>query len=480
MDRWKTFLRNHYWTSPFVLVPSLLIFFLLICLLLAKLASLGAAWIFNYEVSRQDMFRGAIEVESLAANIHGGVTFENLSWDSPEGDPIVRIPKGTLKVNPWDVITGQMKSTTLKEVTLERPAFAVRFDSKMKMDFLALEEDKAEKEDKEESVEERVRNFNRRGRPIQLKIHIIDGHVETFYENRHYIFNHLSLDGNINTKGMTDLHLTTGHFGGMAEGEGVDLDLSVNFKEKGLPSTMKLTARDIDPASLGFGDLHDPMTLTASGQGPIAHPAADGVITAPALHIPALTFQDVEGKVHYEGGLFTFTDVHTRVYGGTASAHGDYHLDSRAFNIYLHGEDLDSRIPTNEPHFYCLVTLDGEIHSDGSPKGITAFGTFHSGKGTYMLIPFKEIKGTFNNRYKAVDFYDVSIDTAFGLIHTDAFHIIDGKLHLGPIEITDEETGETMLLTDAPYRSGSMKTIRHIGENIKDIRRQVEEIKEGL
>lgn len=82
------------------------------------------------------MLRGTITVESITANIHGGVTFENLSWDDPEGNPILRVPSGTLKVNPWDILRKHMVSTTLEEITLNRPVFAVRFDEDMKVDFV--------------------------------------------------------------------------------------------------------------------------------------------------------------------------------------------------------------------------------------------------------------------------------------------------------------------------------------------------------
>ena len=159
------------------------------------------------------------------------------------------------------------------------------------------------------------------------------------------------------------------------------------------------------------------------------------------------------------------------------TAYGDYNIDSRAYNIYLHGEDLDSRIPTKEPKFYCLVTLDGEIHCDGDVKHLVAFGSFSSGGGFYSLIPFNGISGTFNNRYRALDFYDVTIDTNFGLIHTDAFHIIDGKLHLGTIELVDRETGKTMSVADARNREGPMKTIKQIQQNIKEIKEQAKALK---
>lgn len=52
----------------------------------AKIMSYGAAELFNYAASRQEMLRGTITVESITANIHGGVTFEKLAWDDPGGE----------------------------------------------------------------------------------------------------------------------------------------------------------------------------------------------------------------------------------------------------------------------------------------------------------------------------------------------------------------------------------------------------------
>lgn len=471
--------REKQWAPYALAVLGILLALFCLILLLAKLASFGAARIFNYAAARQDMLRGTITVESITANIHGGVTFENLAWDDPEGNPILRVPSGSFKVNPWDVISKHLVSTTLEEITLNRPAFAVRFDEDMNVDFVKREEkEKKESPPSEKTLEDKVKNFNRRGKPLHFKLTIHDGRVQAFYRQRHYIMNHVSMTGTVNTKGQTKLSLTTGPFGGTAVGDGVELHAEIDFKEKNLPTMIEFTARGVDPASLGLGDdIHDKMTLTAQGSGPLARMEADGTVTMKELHIPALDFRNVKGDVHYSSGEVTFSDVTARVYGGTVTARGNYNIDSRAYDIYLQGEDLDSRIPSNEPRFYCLVKLDGEIHCDGNQKHLIAFGRFFSGPGFYMLVPFKGITGTFNNRWRAVDFYDVSIDTSFGIIHTDAFHIIDGRLHLGTIELVDKETGKAMNLREARNSEGPMKTIKEIQNNIDSIKEQVDGLK---
>ena len=143
-------------------------------------------------------------------------------------------------------------------------------------------------------------------------------------------------------------------------GNGIEADCDIDFKEKNLPSIVSVTAKGVIPSSMGLGDdIHDKMTLTASGRGPLSHLICDGTVTMPELHVPAL------------------------------------------------------------------------------------------------------------------DFYDVTIDTDFGLIHTDAFHIIDGKLHLGKIELVDKESGESMSITDARDRKGPRRVISQIREDIKEIKERV-------
>lgn len=466
---------SRYVLRIFVLVLALFCLLLLV----AKILIYGAAELFNYAASRQEMLRGTITVESITANIHGGVTFKKLAWDDPAGNPILRVPSGSFKVNPWDVLRMHFVSTTIQEITLESPAFAVHFDEDMQVDFVNRRQGEkrqdAEKErGKDEKLEDRISNFNREGKPLDVKITVHNGRMAVFYRQRRYLISRVSLNGYIDTRGVSDLHIKTGEFGGTMVGDGIEADCEMDFKEKDLPSIVSVTAKGVIPSSMGLGDdIHDKMTLTASGRGPLSHLICDGTVMMPELHVPALDFYDVKGDIHYDDGAMTFSDVTARVYGGIVTARGDYNVDSRVYNIYLHGEGLDSRIPTKESRFYCLVTLDGEIHCDGNVKDLVAFGSFSSSGGFYSLIPFRGITGTFHNRYRALDFYDVTIDTDFGLIHTDAFHIIDGKLHLGKIELVDKESGESMSITDARDRKGPGRVISQIREDIKEIKERV-------
>lgn len=134
--RLKELRKGKRWSRYVLRIFALVLALFCLLLLAAKIMSYGAAELFNYAASRQEMLRGTITVESITANIHGGVTFEKLAWDDPAGNPILRVPSGSFRVNPWDVLRMHFVSTTIREITLESPAFAVHFDEDMHVDFV--------------------------------------------------------------------------------------------------------------------------------------------------------------------------------------------------------------------------------------------------------------------------------------------------------------------------------------------------------
>lgn len=412
----KQYRKERKWAMYAAVLFSVLVSLFLVVLLLFKMASLGAAGIFNYAVSKQKMLRGTITVEEITANIHGGVTFTNLAWDDPQGNPILRVPTGTLKVNPWDIVTRRMKSTTLEGITLNDPVFSVRYDENMQVDFVNPKEI-------EDNSEDGKANFNRNGKRLKMNFVLNNAKIQTFYLERHHIFNHVNMEMDLDTKGMTYISLTT---------------------------------------------------------GPFAGPIADGTLEMKRLRIPALRFHDVHGDIHYEGGLLTFSNVKAGVYGGRLLARGDYDIDSRAYNIYINAWDMDTRYPLKSDKFYCLVDLVGEMHCDGNPADLDSFGTFQSGSGFYMLAPFEKITGRFDNKGHTLAFYDVKLYTKLGIAETDAFSIVKGRLHLGEIRLVDPDTGKAMRITDAVGEQEAVKTFRGIQQNMKEIKEQVDDFKDAL
>lgn len=470
----KQYRKERKWAMYAAVLFSVLVSLFLVVLLLFKMASLGAAGIFNYAVSKQKMLRGTITVEEITANIHGGVTFTNLAWDDPQGNPILRVPTGTLKVNPWDIVTRRMKSTTLEGITLNDPVFSVRYDENMQVDFVNPKEI-------EDNSEDGKANFNRNGKRLKMNFVLNNAKIQTFYLERHHIFNHVNMEMDLDTKGMTYISLTTGPFGGTAVGDGVKLYGTVDFSKPDQECHFDAEFDGIDPSSLGLGtSIRDRLTLKAHADGPFAGPIADGTLEMKRLRIPALRFHDVHGDIHYEGGLLTFSNVKAGVYGGRLLARGDYDIDSRAYNIYINAWDMDTRYPLKSDKFYCLVDLVGEMHCDGNPADLDSFGTFQSGSGFYMLAPFEKITGRFDNKGHILAFYDVKLYTKLGIAETDAFSIVKGRLHLGEIRLVDPDTGEAMRITDAVGEQEAVKTFRGIQQNMKEIKEQVDDFKDAL
>ena len=183
-------------------------------------------------------------------------------------------------------------------------------------------------------------------------------------------------------------------------------------------------------------------------EGPAVGPRGRGTVKMKELHIPALHFTDVIGDVNYANGLFRFTDVNAKVFGGNLKARGDYHIDSRVYHIYGKGTKLQSMRALNDLSFSCLVDLNLMLMCNGNPRNILAYGDFKSGKGHYSLLPFNSLEGRFTNRFRELHIYNAVIDTPFGRVSTDAFSIVNSKLHLGKIILTDQDTGKNVTIRE--------------------------------
>ena len=136
--------------------------------------------------------------------------------------------------------------------------------------------------------------------------------------------------------------------------------------------------------------------------------------------------------------------VKGNVFGGTVEAFGDYHLDTKYYNIDALGHELLGSIAARNGKIKCKVELDFKIRSKGDPKTALTYGSFKSGKGSYYIIPFDSISGEFSNQNKHLEFKNVVIETKMGTIKTDAFDIVNGKLHIGEIYLEEPENGQTI------------------------------------
>lgn len=442
----------------------------LIILIALEIISRGAAQIFNYAMANQDMLRGTITVERLISDITGHVYFTGLEWKDREGNPILEIPSGDFRVNVWDVLTRDFKSTTIRELTVNQPSVSVHLSDDMKVDFVRPSPDmdqlKKEPEDWREKVnlatldarerravgqwrrehhQQKVQrdwhNFNAAGKHLKLRLNVHDGGVEVFYRERHYVMSHVQMAVDLDTAKQMSLDMSIGGFGGTMIGDAIALNGTVDFTTDPEPvCNTALVLYQIDPSSLGFGmNIHDKMTLSTYFTGPVSHPIGTGKVEMDELHIPGLDFANVEGKVYYENSLLQFTDVTADVYKGKLTARGDYDLDTRFYNLYGHGEAMQTEAALPKSGLPTRVDLDLEIHSEGSAKSTVSSGSFVSGPGRYRLLPFDSLSGKVTDAGGDLHFYDAVINLPGFTVSTDAFHIQHGKLSLNPIKLTDKE-----------------------------------------
>lgn len=399
---------------------------LVVCLLILlalEIISRGAAQIFNYAMANQDMLRGTITVERLISDITGHVYFTGLEWKDREGNPILEIPSGDFRVNVWDVLTRDFKSTTIRELTVNQPSVSVHLSDDMKVDFVRPSPDMDRLKKESEDWREKV------------NLATLDA------RERHYVMSHVQMAVDLDTAKQMSLDMSIGGFGGTMIGDAIALNGTVDFTTDPEPvCNTALVLYQIDPSSLGFGmNIHDKMTLSTYFTGPVSHPIGTGKVEMDELHIPGLDFANVEGKVYYENSLLQFTDVTADVYKGRLSAYGDYDLDTRFYNLYGHGEAMQTEAALPKSGLHTRVDLDLEIHSEGSAKSTVSAGSFVSGPGRYHLLPFDRLSGKVTDAGGDLHFYDAVINLPGFTVSTDAFHIQHGKLSLNPIKLTDKE-----------------------------------------
>lgn len=446
---------------------------ILILFIALEILSYSAAEIFNKAMEKQEMLKGTITVEKIQATPFGEVTFEDFLWKDERGGTILEIPEGNFKVSILDALTGNFNSASVQNLYLKHANISLNFDENMHVDFLRNSPDfkKVNQEMKQDSgdweqkisrvnksedelkeigekrrrlqrskIEKGWKNFELAGRRINLNMLLENCQFEIFYRERHYLLRNVKFETKIDTEDQMILKVHTGKFGGTMIGGGMNIRGKIDFKPEIPQCDLNISLSEVDPSSLGFGlNIQDKMTLNARFTGAISQPVGKGTVQMKELHIPGIDFENVEGDIHYEDATLNFKNVTADVYRGKLAAYGDYNIDTRYYNIYGHGENLKTYYALPNSHLHCDVDLDLEIKSKGDAKNIFTSGSFHSGKGRYTLIMFDSLSGKFMTEYRDLHFYDVEINIGGYKIATDALSIVDKKLNLSPIKITNPD-----------------------------------------
>ena len=118
----------------FKAIIILLVILIIGLFIFLEILSRGAAMVFNQAMENQDMLRGSVKVEKLLAHINGYVSFENLVWEDNNGNTILKVPSGSFKVSIIDVMTNNLKSTTIQELTLNDAVVSIHLADDMQVD----------------------------------------------------------------------------------------------------------------------------------------------------------------------------------------------------------------------------------------------------------------------------------------------------------------------------------------------------------
>lgn len=450
---------------------------------LATIASRGMGVIFNEVMARQTMMRGTVTVESLSATPWGTLSFTDLVWTDPDGRRLVTVPSGKIRVNMWDVVTRNFKSSAINGIELDDAVIVVDLDENNRIDFVPPSPDvkkplneveprpkvpRKTTQERQEELGKKLRNFNWEGQHLDLTIKLRNNQLEIFDRNRHYVMKDVNARIVLDSNRAIHIDMETGKFGGTAIGDGLVLkgrvDLKDVLKHRMPQLDLQFDVKGVDPSSLGFGEnIHDAMTLLTKVTGDFNRPFAKGRVTMPILRIPALTFDNVVGDVTYQDGILNFSNVNANVFNGKLEATGVYNLDTRAYTITGVAKDLDSSVALKTPEFLVPVSANLNFKSEGMPRDMEVWGNFWSGEGHYMLIPIQSITGNFHNKGRHLSFSDVKVNTRITTISTNALRIDEGQLTMGPLNITSHG-GSNFIL----YDEDSLNELDENMDRIKD------------
>ena len=208
---------------------------------------------------------------------------------------------------------------------------------------------------------------------------------------------------------------------------------------KGRLPNIKLILYDVIPDSLGMKNVKDAMTVTGQMTGSLKKPVIDGALALKELHLNDLYFTNINGTYHYENALITFQNVTGSIFGGTFDAIGLYHFDNRYYKIDVDGKNLMASLAAKSSKINTSVALKIKFRNEGPHGNNLVYGSFSTGKGTYMLVPFLSLRGSFSDQSGELAFSNVEIETKVGTFESDVFKIVDGRLQLGEIFLANGE-----------------------------------------
>ena len=386
-----------------------------------------AAAIFNVAMAEQSSLKGTFTVETIDAHLDGTVNFTNLLWADKQNKPLLTAKKGSLKVNPLDVILRRTGARSLKAIELEEADCILDFDHNMQGDIIAA--DHKQEPHSSSTSENEERNVNLPDKIGSKELVLRNCNITVINQKLQYKLT--QVNGKINyAPKLITLDVKTGKFGGTMVGDG--LELSGQIKREQQPDTldMQLKLTNVVPSSLGLQGVHNAVSLTGKITGTSLKPIIDGSIHFSKLDFPKMHFTHVDGKYHYENSVINVMDVNANIFGGSIDMLGEYHLRSRAHKIFITGHDLQADQYFQAENIHCTLQLELEMLNSGNVHNTIYRGRFRSGEGKYNKYAFNSMSAAFTIIQKNLHFKTLILDTDIGEFHAKSLDIVNGKADL--------------------------------------------------
>lgn len=348
---------------------------------------------------------------------------------------LANIPFLQISVKSYDILTGHISSVT--DVQMTDAYVHLLFDDQMRLLYV-----KPEKDGKKNEAIQLIGAVG--NRLFHCAFHIQNGTIQMDAPGRDFRMTGVDLKVKADTKQYMDIDLLTGLFTGTVWAQQLVLKGRVDFTEEEPQYRMTLVVTGCDPASLDSGiEISDLASVYGTIRGDLRRPVVEGTLEMKTLTMPALLFENVKGRFHYEEGILTASQVTADVFSGRVEGEGQFHLDTKAYESHLQGQGLQGGIAARDFRLLCDVDWDLHIASAGRGAPQEVRGSFLSGSGRYQMPPFSKISGSFDRSGGTLRFRDVVISLAMGDVTTDALSIRHGRVAIGPVCLREALSGET-------------------------------------
>ncbi|MDO4178279.1 MAG: hypothetical protein Q4D21_03725 [Phascolarctobacterium sp.] len=426
--------------KPILLVLAIMI---VICSGALYWAHGHAAILLNKQLAKQKILKGNITIKNVYPDLKGNIYFDDIQW-SDEDHVHLKAAKGRIKVKLWNIATFRPDINAIDEIELIEPVLNFQFDDNMRISALSVDHKATEGEHIPEESEEFEVNIDFSNKYPDVKLILNKGSIGAFYKQRDFLFKDVHLEAAIKNGRYLGLNLNVGEFGGDIVGKTMNLSGKVDLLKNQENVSLSLGMYGVVPESMGLGNIKNPLDISGTVSGQLKSPVIKGTIEMKQLDIPPMVFHKVSGEYHYESGIVSLYDVVAKIWDGDVKASGLYHFDHNNYRIDIHGEKLMISSATKNVMYKGRCNLDMYILSSGKSKETIYAGSFQTGRGSVMFLPFKSLSGEFSSKTGETDFHNVVLDTDLGTLYMDDMEIHKNRVVLG--EIYTYENGEKKII----------------------------------